>query len=140
MTRFLYRCLLRMHPPAFRRFSAEMLSIFDAASEYTGRLNLLVDAFVSLIRQWILRSEGWKLAVAVAGACLQVALGGLIWLGFGSSGRPQPGRLPADGVAMDRLVHLIVIAGGGIFLSVTTLSLGLAAFARRRAQSHGVRR
>jgi len=34
MLRPLYRCLLRLHPPGFRkRFAEEMLSIFDQATE-----------------------------------------------------------------------------------------------------------
>ncbi len=54
MIRFLYICLLRLHPRPFRqRFAREMLWIFDQAVESHARL--LVDAVLSLWRQWALR-------------------------------------------------------------------------------------
>src|ERR1700733_7230758 len=58
MLRSLYRCLLRSHPPAFRkRFADEMLSIFDHCSGRRASLKLLVDCLLSLARQWALRPE-----------------------------------------------------------------------------------
>jgi hypothetical protein len=60
MLRSLYRCLLRLHPPSFRkRFAEEMLSIFDQAAECQARFKLLGDGLVSLARQWALRPEFW---------------------------------------------------------------------------------
>jgi hypothetical protein len=60
MLPFLYRCVLRLHPPTFRaRFADEMLSIFDHASGTQASLRLLLDGLLSLARQWILRSEFW---------------------------------------------------------------------------------
>src|SRR5438132_14387178 len=54
MIRFLYVCLLRLHPRQFRqRFAGEMLWIFDQAVEIRDRL--VTDAVVSLWRQWALR-------------------------------------------------------------------------------------
>ena len=50
MTRALYEWLLWLHPPAFRRqFAAEMLWIFDEASESEGVVALLLDGLVSMI-------------------------------------------------------------------------------------------
>jgi hypothetical protein len=81
MGRALYALVLLIHPSGFRRrFTAEMLSIFDEAAPSTGAFGLLVDGLKSLVRQWVLRSGFWKLAIAVAGACLQVTTGGLIWI------------------------------------------------------------
>lgn len=62
MLRSLYRCALRLHPRGFRRrFSDEMLSIFDQASTTGGAsFKLLADAFLSLARQWTWRSEFWQ--------------------------------------------------------------------------------
>jgi len=61
MLRSLYRCLLRLHPPAFRtRFADEMLSIFDQASGKKEALRLLLDGLQSLARQWTLRPEFWR--------------------------------------------------------------------------------
>jgi len=58
MLRSLYRWVLRLHPPGFRkRFADEMLSIFDHSSGKTAELRLLADGWVSLARQWTLRPE-----------------------------------------------------------------------------------
>src|SRR5579859_2487262 len=60
MIRSLYRCALRLHPPAFRkRFADEMDSIFDQADGNPAALKLLLDALLSLSRQWTLRPEFW---------------------------------------------------------------------------------
>ena len=60
MLRHFYRCALRLHPPEFRRrFSAEMLLIYDHSTGRFSSLRLILDAFVSLARQWILRPEFW---------------------------------------------------------------------------------
>jgi Peptidase family S41 len=61
MLRPLYHCMLRLHPPGFRkRFEDEILSIFDAAATSRDRIRLLVDGVLSLARQWMLRSEFWQ--------------------------------------------------------------------------------
>src|SRR6516162_7417449 len=55
VSRFLYRCLLRLHPEAFRReFADEMLWIFDELTARKSSVPLVVDAAASLARQWIL--------------------------------------------------------------------------------------
>src|SRR5215831_9121636 len=60
MLRHLYRCALRLHPPEFRRrFGEEMLSIYDHSAGRLASFPLLLDAFASLARQWILRPEFW---------------------------------------------------------------------------------
>lgn len=60
MLRSLYRCAVRLHPPAFRkRFAEEMLSIFDHARGTPAALTLFLDALLSLSRQWTLRPEFW---------------------------------------------------------------------------------
>jgi hypothetical protein len=80
MTRFLYDQLLRMHPPAFRRrFSAEMLWIFDETKHSVSASTLLLDCSVSLLRQWFLRSGLWKVAIATLGAFLQITAFGVFW-------------------------------------------------------------
>jgi Ca2+-binding EF-hand superfamily protein len=58
MLRLLYRWLIRLHPLCFRqRFGEEMLEIFEEVSGHRGVASLFADAFVSLSRQWVLRSE-----------------------------------------------------------------------------------
>lgn len=49
MLRRVYRSVLRLHPPGFRRrFGDEMLSIFDQIPGRFAALRLLLDGFVSL--------------------------------------------------------------------------------------------
>ena len=65
MVRGLYRCLVWLHPAAFRlRFEEEMLWIFDEAADAWGTASLLRDASISLLRQWLIRSQLWKWVVA----------------------------------------------------------------------------
>lgn len=65
MVRGLYRCLVWLHPAAFRlRFEEEILWIFDEAGDGWGTAFLLRDASLSLLRQWLLRSQLWKWVVA----------------------------------------------------------------------------
>ena len=64
MNRALYRCLIWLHPPAFRlRFEQELLWIFDESSDASGTVPLLYDAVISLLRQWLMRSGMWKWVV-----------------------------------------------------------------------------
>jgi hypothetical protein len=63
MLRFLYSWLLRLHPEGFRkRFTQEMLSIFDQVGKGPAAAKLVADALLSLLRQWTLRSEYWETA------------------------------------------------------------------------------
>jgi hypothetical protein len=63
--RFLYALLISLHPPSFRkRFAQEMLWIFEEAATSWGAGALLLDAILSLLRQWLIRSELWKWLVA----------------------------------------------------------------------------
>jgi hypothetical protein len=72
MIRPLYCCLLRLHPSQFReRFAAEMLEIFDESKGSAFFRILMTDAFISLIRQWLLRKRAWAGIVAVVFAGLQ---------------------------------------------------------------------
>jgi hypothetical protein len=66
MRRFFYRALIALHPPRFReRFGDEMLCVFDESAG--GRTALLfADGVLSLLRQWLLRSNLWKMAAGAA--------------------------------------------------------------------------
>ena len=58
MLRTVYILLLDLHPGHFRqRFGAEMLNIFEDASGFHQPILLIGDGLLSLVRQWIFRSE-----------------------------------------------------------------------------------
>jgi hypothetical protein len=66
MRRFLYRALIALHPRRFReRFGDEMMCIFDEAGRQ-GTVQLFADGVLSLLRQWVLRSNLWKMATGAA--------------------------------------------------------------------------
>lgn len=136
MVRKLYTGLLLMHPPVFRRrFAAEMLCIFDEATLSTGALTLIVDAVASLGRQWILRSESWKLALAIIGACLQVTAGGLIWVALGRGSPLHKSTLSVpDAAALVPLMRFILAVVCGIVLMVAAASLWMRSFVRTRSR------
>src|SRR6266550_44646 len=67
MLRLFYRWLLRFHPARFReRFAEEMLSIFDHVEGREASAELVADAFISLVRQWTMRSEYWEEKVSAS--------------------------------------------------------------------------
>ena len=87
MFRSLYRLLLYLHPPSFRqRFAEDMLWIFDEAAETQGVLRLFADAFVSLLRQWVVRPESFHMPLAAAVSAEPA--------GASASSQPQPLRRP----------------------------------------------
>ena len=66
MMRSLYRGILWLHPPSFEEhFAEEMLWIFDQRSEAEIGAALLLDCFVSLCRQRIVRSGLWTFGVGL---------------------------------------------------------------------------
>jgi hypothetical protein len=137
MMRLLYECLLMAHPPSFRqRFKPEMLCIFDeaTASKSDAALALFLDAFVSLFRQWLLRTGSWRLLAALAGASIQVMIGGLIWTALGRAGSVANAST-FEVAALDRLVPIIFGVSCGIVLMVATASLWMHSFVQRRTQS-----
>src|SRR5690349_2825296 len=72
MKRSVYRSVLWLHPPAFRReFAGEMLWIFDEAAAEQGSAGLIADAARSVLRQWI-ASGLWKVVLALAAAAAEL--------------------------------------------------------------------
>ena len=58
MIRSIYRYLVELHPHPFRqRFGEQMLSTFDDASRERSAFRLVIDAFFSMLRQRLFRSE-----------------------------------------------------------------------------------
>jgi hypothetical protein len=74
MSRALYRCIVGLHPRAFRQqFAGEMLWIFDE-SRGNGVVPLLADGVISLARQWAIRKGAWKIGAAILCAWLHIFL------------------------------------------------------------------
>jgi len=142
MTRNLYRWLLWLHPPAFRReFAGEMLWIFEEAAA-EGVAPLFADGLISLLRQWLLRSGPWKLAAAVIGGLVEVTAGGLGGLMFmraqmtahlaAAPLRPPP--TPAEALAMNNLIHIVMWVATGVVLMVVALVSWVRSLNGRRLQ------
>ena len=73
MTRWFYRCLLRLHPARFReQFAGEMLWIFDEAAPVSGAATFFADGITSLARQWLLRTTAWTMAAGGLGAFILI--------------------------------------------------------------------
>ena len=131
MTRTLYRCLVWMHPPVFRReFAGEMLWIYDEAAQSESVAPLLLDGFVSLARQWLLRSGCWKLLAALAGALFQVSIGGALLF---SIGRLQSGPSPsaAENPELAAMMRLAAFTAVGLVAAVVFLVFWWRKLARR---------
>jgi hypothetical protein len=116
MIGFLYRCVLGLHPPGFRRqFAEEMRWIFDEAAAAEGAASLLWDGVISLARQWVLRSGSWKFGAAVAAAIVQVIVLGTGMLALGYS---RSAYLPQTRIGMLGLLQLTAWLVAGILLTI----------------------
>ena len=145
-----YRCLLWLHPPAFRReFGGEMLWIFDQAAESQGALPLVCDGLGSLARQWLLRSGWWKIAIAMALAMVEVIFGGLGVLLFGRrqvAGAgidtiefAHHGAIAHEPLTIGMVMYLAVFVTCGLLIMVIGLSIWLKTVSARRPAIHRVR-
>jgi hypothetical protein len=133
--RFLYRVLLWLHPPAFRRqFAGEMLWIFDETAGAAALWLLLGDALLSLARQWLFRSGAWKLLVASAGGLVQITAGGLGLFLFRRLhvAEPPVWRPPVEANDLARLMYMVVCVFGGLVCSVLALARWVKNFTGRR--------
>ena len=129
MTRTLYRSLIWMHPPAFRRqFAGEMLWIFDETAAAEGPLHLLLDGVGSLLRQWVIRCGAWKVFAGMLGAGLQIlALASLSHARYYPS-RALPRTLTYYDLEFSRGLALLII-----LLVCGTGFRACVAFSRRRS-------
>jgi len=111
MTRALYRSLLWMHPPSFRReFAGEMLWIFDETATAGNPASLLLDGVGSLLRQWVLRRGAWKVLAAMLAAMAQMlALASLSHRRFTPSSLPMPRSLDYYDLEFSRSLALLIM-------------------------------
>lgn len=130
MSRSVYRSLLWLHPPAFRRqFAGEMLWIFDEAAMSEGPLRLICDGFLSLLRQWVFGAGAWKVLAGMVGGLLQILIVtplATLVRAPGPSARnlPLPGSLDSHDLDFSRALALVVI--------VLVFGSGFRAWSRRR--------
>ena len=67
--RSLYRILLALHPPVFRRhFASEMLWVFDKAASDGEASRFCIDVAGSLVKQWMRQPMLWTIGGAVIGS------------------------------------------------------------------------
>jgi hypothetical protein len=131
MTRALYRSLVWLHPPVFRReFAAEMLWIYDETALTGSVAPLFVDGIVSLARQWFLRSGYWKIMAALAGALFQMTIGGALALRIGRHGAPLSNSVNG-GEELAALVRLTTFMAVGLLTAVIFLVFWWRKLARR---------
>jgi hypothetical protein len=135
MTRTLYIGLLRLHPSPFRRqVGEEMLWIFDEARGSEGAWVLLLDLGLSVSRQWLLRSAVWKAALALAGAVIQITLGGLGWIFFNPRfGMPTQGGATVT-PAITELLQITLCTMFVLVALVFALVLWIGGFTRERSR------
>ncbi len=128
MTRGVYRSLVRCHPPAFRRrFGGEMLSVFDEAGAEHG-FALVSDGLLSLARQWLLRTNSWKILIALCGGIVQV-------FGFGLPFKAH--QLWAENhevltLSMQQMMLFTLGLLCTLFIVITWITFWNARFQRRR--------
>lgn len=104
--RVAYRCLVRLHPCAFReQFGDEMTWIFEEAAETHGALRLLADGVISLLRQRILRPRPSSVVAAEAVSTVSHQSGSFAWEHIGVS----PSRLPAGRWMQGGLMSLAML-------------------------------
>lgn len=135
ITRRLYYWLVLLHPPDFRRrFGYELLWIFDQAHP-EEEVRMLGDAFVSALRQWLLRSRLPVMVAAILGAAIQIAAVG--WLWGATADRKLVGSvegLSANRTPAETTMLLLFMAGvtTAVVLSATALAVWFAFGHRRR--------
>jgi hypothetical protein len=122
VSRSLYRCLLRLHPPSFQaQFAKEMLWIFDEVAQHQGILRLFGDGFLSLARQWIVRCalQKWLIGDLTFAPRPPSTSELFAWerIGF------PPPSLPLPRMLQGSFVSFVFIA----FLSLLALDTGKAA-------------
>jgi D-alanyl-D-alanine carboxypeptidase len=109
--RMAYRCIVRLHPHAFRvQFGDEMIWIFEQAAETHGAFRLLVDGLVSLTRQWLLRPRSGGVPMTKAVPCTAGEVGLFAWEHINAS----PSRLPVGRWMQGGLMSLALFAGVGL--------------------------
>jgi hypothetical protein len=91
-----YRLLIRLHPPYFRdRFGDEMQVIYEHEVAARGPTRLVLEAAVSVLRQWLPRPEYWH--APLTADAVQSPTGGVPVFAVLGEELPGPGVLVRGG-------------------------------------------
>jgi hypothetical protein len=136
-----------MHPAVFRReYGSEMLWIFDETAASLGASGLFLDGLSSLVRQWLLRSGWWRVALSLGLAVFQMVFGGMAAILFGRrsvASVQDPSTLAIaefaphsplahQPVTIGIVMYLAVFITGGLLVMVLGLTYWMRSFAVRR--------
>src|SRR5258708_27387413 len=123
--RMAYRCIVRLHPHAFRdQFGEEMMWTFEQAVETHGAFRLLGDGLVSLTRQWVFRPRSWGVAMTEAVRSRSGEMGLFAWEHMNAS----PARLPAWGWLQGSMISLALFAGVWLAATQSVKRVPIASF------------
>ena len=112
-----------------------MLSIFEEEGMHEYQGAIVMDGFASLARQWVLRTDAWKVLAAMAGAFVQIWGCGLRTLSHQHWSQNTQALTPY-------MEQVILITLGSIcilFITVMSLTLWTMRFQRRLLKGHRVR-
>src|SRR5258705_255544 len=125
MYRVAYRCMVRLHPRAFReQFGQEMMWIFEEAAETHGAFRLLSDGIVSLARQWVFRPRSLEVRVTVGAVSTSRETAWFAWDHINAS----PSRLSARRWLQGGVVSLALFAGAWLAVTQSTSRLPIKSF------------
>jgi hypothetical protein len=105
-----------------------------ALNKSSCALALLFDAFVSLMRQWLLRSGSWRVPAAVVGASVQFLMGGIIFVALGH-GHAVRQTARAFDPALQNLMRIVLAVGCGLVLLIAGAAAWMSGFIRKRGRS-----
>ena len=135
MMRTIYLLIIWLHPAAFRRrFGDQMLSIFDEDGMHALATAMVVDGLASLARQWLLRTDSWKILAALAGAFVQVWGFGLRTFGYQQWSRNSQDITPY----MQQVILMTLASLCTLFVMVMSLTIWTIRFQRREQKSHRI--
>jgi D-alanyl-D-alanine carboxypeptidase len=125
MYRVAYRCMVRLHPRAFReQFGEEMMWIFEEAVDTHGMLHLLGDGMLSLARQWVLGPKPIEVPVTAAAVSASREPAWFAWEHINAA----PSRLPAGRWLQGGLTALALFAGVSLAVTQSTSKLPIRNF------------
>src|SRR5712672_3273331 len=123
--RVAYRCMVRLHPRAFReQFGQEMMWIFEEAAETHGAFRLLGDGLLSLARQWAFHPRFLEVPVTAGAVSTSRERSWFAWEHISAS----PSRLSARRWLQGGMVSLALFTGTWLAVTQGISSLPIKSF------------